>query len=71
MDKAVDIRRVEMLGQEFGIKVFETSSKENSNVAEIFEYLTGEIFEKYQVKRSGIKPVIEIRPSDSDINSCC
>jgi small GTP-binding protein len=47
IDKKVDTERAKRFAQNLGIRFFETSSKDNINVDETFEYLAREILEKY------------------------
>jgi small GTP-binding protein len=46
VNKTVDIQKAEELGRELGVKVFETSSKNDVNVDETFQQLASEILEK-------------------------
>jgi small GTP-binding protein len=70
--KAIAIEKAEALGRELRLRVFETSSKDGTNVNETIEYLVRQILEKQpeilETRRVILKPV---GPSESDINGCC
>jgi small GTP-binding protein len=68
----LNTQTAETLKQEFGIKVFETSSKENINVNQAFEYLIQEILQKYEAGVFSDKNIFHLnRPANSNPNTCC